>query len=521
MNTTGLRTLKTFARTLNSLGELYRIQGNPERAENYYTKAIKMAESLQSSSLKAQAESNLAAVQVDLGDYQTAMATAHRALRVLLARGAYEVIAWTQTVMARAQLAANRPDSAVFYGRQSWNLSRQIGNRDVARDASTVLTQAYARQNDFRQAYQFQRASIAYNDTLSGARVRQQLTILQQNADEVEKKAALAVQTEENRRRQVLLYFMLGSLIVLLIVAYGLFVNNRRKQRTNALLQQQRDEIQAQRDQTSQALADLKATQNQLVQREKLASLGELTAGIAHEIQNPLNFVNNFAEVSVELLDELADEQQKPDRDAGLEAELLTDLRQNLQKISQHGGRASSIVRGMLQHSRASTGQREATDVNALADEYLRLAYHGLRAKDKTFNAALETDFDPAVPVLSVDRQDMSRVLLNLFTNAFYAVNQRQKYSHAVNPAYQPAVSVRTRYQPGQVEVQIRDNGSGMSTDVQAKIFQPFFTTKPTGEGTGLGLSLAYDIVTKGHGGTMAVASKEGGGTLFIITLPT
>ncbi|UOQ98583.1 ATP-binding protein [Hymenobacter sp. 5317J-9] len=265
------------------------------------------------------------------------------------------------------------------------------------------------------------------------------------------------------------------------------------------------------------ALTELKTTQAQLIQSEKMASLGELTAGIAHEIQNPLNFVNNFAEVSAELVTELEEEREKPDRDLELEADLLADLKQNLQKIHQHGGRAASIVRGMLEHSRASSGERVPTDLNALADEYLRLAYHGLRAKDKSFNATLKPDFDPSLPPVEVISQDLGRVLLNLLTNAFYAVKQRQQRGE---PGYAPTVSVSTRREGDQVELRVKDNGTGMPESVKAKIFQPFFTTKPTGEGTGLGLSLSYDIVTQGHGGTLAVESREGEGTEFIISLP-
>lgn len=268
-----------------------------------------------------------------------------------------------------------------------------------------------------------------------------------------------------------------------------------------------------------QALDELKTTQDQLIQSEKMASLGELTAGIAHEIQNPLNFVTNFSDVSAELVQELLEEQQRPDRDLDLEAELLADLKQNLEKITHHGQRAASIVRGMLEHSRQSSGERTPTDLNVLADEYLRLAYHGLRAKDKSFNATLNTALDPALPKVSVIPQDLGRVLLNLLTNAFYAVHKRQQ--QGAEPGYQPTVSVTTAPNAeGDVEIRVRDNGTGIPPEVQQKIFQPFFTTKPTGEGTGLGLSLSYDIVTKGHGGSIEVESQPGQGTEFIITLP-
>ena len=267
-----------------------------------------------------------------------------------------------------------------------------------------------------------------------------------------------------------------------------------------------------------ETLAELQATQAQLIQSEKMASLGELTAGIAHEIQNPLNFVNNFSEVSVELIDELHQERQKTNlRDEELIDELLDDLRQNLQKITHHGRRADSIVKGMLQHSRASTGQKEPTDLNALAEEYLRLSYHGLRAKDKTFNATLKTDFDPRLGRVEVVAQDLGRVLLNLFNNAFHAVQEKKK---KYPEGYSPTVTVATKRQGDEVEIQVVDNGVGIPEGVVQKIFQPFFTTKPTGQGTGLGLSLSYDIVTKGHGGSLEVKTTEGQTTEFIVRLP-
>ncbi|GAB3776602.1 hypothetical protein GCM10028818_22560 [Spirosoma horti] len=263
--------------------------------------------------------------------------------------------------------------------------------------------------------------------------------------------------------------------------------------------------------------AELKASQAQLIQKEKLASLGELTAGIAHEIQNPLNFVNNFSEVSTELVEELEAEQHNPQRDPEVEAEILGDLKQNLLKITQHGSRAASIIKGMLAHSRPTTGEVEPTDLNALADEYLRLSFQGLRAKDKNFSCELVTQFDPTLSSVELVPQEIGRVLLNLFNNAFYAVRERQKQADS---AYQPRVTLRTAKTEKSVEIRVNDNGTGIPQSVKAKIFQPFFTTKPTGEGTGLGLSLSYDIVTKGHGGSLTVESQEGEGTAFVIQLP-
>jgi two-component system, NtrC family, sensor kinase len=270
----------------------------------------------------------------------------------------------------------------------------------------------------------------------------------------------------------------------------------------------------------NQSLENLKITQNQLIQSEKLASLGELTAGIAHEIQNPLNFVNNFSEMSVELAQELNEELDKEVMDKDLVEELMGDLIQNQEKISHHGKRASSIVKGMLEHSRTSTGVKELTDINALADEYLRLSYHGLRAKNKSFNSDFKTDLEENLPKIAVISQDLGRVFLNLINNAFYAVGKREIESKAIGENFKPLVIVSTKNTDNQIVISIKDNGTGMPEAVKAKIFQPFFTTKPTGEGTGLGLSLAYDIITKAHGGELKVESKEGEYTEFTIILP-
>ncbi len=285
-------------------------------------------------------------------------------------------------------------------------------------------------------------------------------------------------------------------------------------------------QVEKRTEELSNSLKELKSTQTQLIQSEKLASLGELTAGIAHEIQNPLNFVNNFSELSVDLAQEIKEEIDKieiQEKDKAYLDELLTDLGQNQEKINLHGKRASSIVTGMLQHARTSTGAKEPTDINALADEYLRLSYHGLRAKDPNFNAKMVTDFDPAVGKVDVIPQDIGRVLLNLINNAFYAVMQRERQlpeSLKLSGSYMPTVAISTQKTDSQIIIKITDNGTGIPDDVKAKIFQPFFTTKPTGQGTGLGLSLAYDIVTKGHGGTMRLETKEGEGAEFVIQLP-
>ncbi|OYU94401.1 MAG: hypothetical protein CFE21_16610 [Bacteroidetes bacterium B1(2017)] len=327
------------------------------------------------------------------------------------------------------------------------------------------------------------------------------MQIAQEKKDALDKIEELKKETEAKRIRNL----QFTAIGFFLLLAVFLFWTNRQKQKANKVLQEQKDKVES-------TLQKLKSTQAQLIQSEKLASLGELTAGIAHEIQNPLNFVNNFSEVSVELVQEIKEERQKPkeNQDESLVDEIFNDISQNLEKITLHGKRASSIVKGMLEHARTSTGEKELTDINALADEYLRLAYHGLRAKDSTFNSDFKTDFDEKLPKIEAIPQDIGRVLLNLINNAFYATKGVKN----------PLVEIKTACVENGIIVRVKDNGKGMSEATKAKIFQPFFTTKPTGEGTGLGLSLAYDIVTKGHGGTLEVESTEAEGTTFIIQLP-
>jgi signal transduction histidine kinase/ligand-binding sensor domain-containing protein len=305
------------------------------------------------------------------------------------------------------------------------------------------------------------------------------------------------------------------AIYALLAILIGLLVHKYQKAKTLRLARErsQKKELE-QAKEIEKAYKELKGTQAQLIQSEKMASLGELTAGIAHEIQNPLNFVNNFSEVNTELLIEMKEEIDKKNYDEV--SEIADDVIANQQKINRHGKRADTIVKGMLQHSRTRSGQKELTDINGLSDEFLRLAYHGLRAKDKSFNAKLETNFDDSIDKVNIIAQDIGRVILNLINNAFYAVNDRKKQGEE---GYEPTVTVGTKKSGDQLEISVKDNGNGIPPEIKDKIFQPFFTSKPTGEGTGLGLSLSYDIV-KAHGGALKVESSENKGTEFIIQLP-
>jgi signal transduction histidine kinase len=274
-------------------------------------------------------------------------------------------------------------------------------------------------------------------------------------------------------------------------------------------------ELKEEKEKVESTLTELKSTQSQLIQKEKMASLGELTAGIAHEIQNPLNFVNNFSEVNSELIDEMQQEIKAGNSDEAIA--ISNNLKDNQEKIKIHGKRADAIVKGMLQHSRHGQGVKQPSDINKLADEYLRLAFQGLRARDKSFNTTIQTDFDETIGNINIIPQEIGRVILNLVNNAFYAVGEKKKQQPI---GYEPIVSITTRSVNGKVEIAVKDNGNGIPTKVVDKIFQPFFTTKPTGQGTGLGLSLAYDIITKGHGGEIIVNTKENEGTEFVIEFP-
>ncbi len=305
------------------------------------------------------------------------------------------------------------------------------------------------------------------------------------------------------------------------IISFKLDRTEKVKRTTGILLEETIEELEQKRkaiEETNSALTksleELKAAQAQLIQAEKMASLGELTAGIAHEIQNPLNFVKNFSEVNAELIQELKEEIEN--KNWGEVKFIADDIAENEEKIIHHGKRADGIVKGMLQHSRTTTKKKESTDINELADEYLRLAYHGFRAKDNSFNADFKSELDEALPKINIIPQDMGRVFLNLINNAFYAVFKKAKQSES---GYKPSVVVSTKKLDNKTEIRVKDNGNGIPDSIKDKIFQPFFTTKPTGEGTGLGLSLSYDIITKGHGGKLKVETQEGKGTEFIIVL--
>ena len=419
---------------------------------------------------------------------------------VAIGQSEFREAATTCNGMAVAFKKMGENDSAIFYAKQGLKLGQMLSYRNRILAASTLLAELYA-EKDPKEAVKYYQIASAATDSLYGVRkvLKLQSSTMKEQGRMAEQEAARIAY--QNKVKQ---WGLVGGVAVFLFIALILYRNNRQKQKTNKVLET--------------TLANLRTTQSQLIQAEKMASLGELTAGIAHEIQNPLNFVNNFSEVNKELIEEVKSEKikDKSERNDELEMELLGDIEKNLEKISHHGKRADAIVKGMLQHSRISSGQKEPTDINALCDEYLRLAYHGLKAKDKSFNATIEAEFDNSITKINVNPQDIGRGMLNLINNAFYAVNEKAKQNIS---GYEPTVTVSTTKQNGKVEIRVEDNGNGIPQRMLDKIFQPFFTTKPTGQGTGLGLSMSYDIV-KAHGGEIKVETKERDYTRFIITLP-
>jgi signal transduction histidine kinase len=393
------------------------------------------------------------------------------------------------------------PDSAIYHAKLGLDAAAKAGTLEYLRDNTGALAAAYAYKNDYKNAYSYRNLFINYRDSMINSEVRNNIAVLEHNTELEKKQGEIALLNQQKKTQKNFLIAVSLVSLCILVTAIALLRNNRIKQKAKTKIEK--------------AYQQLKDAQAQLVQSEKMASLGELTAGIAHEIQNPLNFVNNFSEVNKELIEEMKTELKSGNNNEAIS--IANDISENEEKINHHGKRADAIVKGMLQHSRSSSGVKEPTDINALADEYLRLAYHGLKAKDKSFNTTMKTDFDGSIDKINIISQDIGRVLLNLYNNAFYAVNEKKKLN---GDTYETIVSVSTKKVGDKVLVSVKDNGNGIPQKVLDKIFQPFFTTKPTGQGTGLGLSLSYDIV-KAHGGEIKVETKEGEGSTFIIQLQT
>ena len=564
---------KGMATAQGNLGTIYSLMGNQTEALRAYDEARRRFEDIGSRESASISYLESGSVYFDLKRYDEARTALEKALQLSIQTRYKEIISKSYRLLSQVDTAQGNYQSALTYYNFYVTYRDSLSNAEAAKQMSEQRLQyEFSKKEDSMRLQQALIAEQLEKQTLFSRQQQQELklketalaltqkekdlqmlkflqtqTELQLTNEQNERKLALAQQDKvlqeaqlekqtlhsKQKEQELLLKdrklaiqkaqrnIWLAGAIALLVLSFIMFRNYRQKQNANHLLQQQNVELEDQRDKIKKALAELQQTQIQLIQKEKMASLGELTAGIAHEIQNPLNFVNNFSEVNVDIGKELKAEVAKlsltPEQQQSLQT-LADELMQNHQKITHHGKKAEAIVKNMLQHSRKSSGAKEPTDINGLVDECIELSYHGFRNKHMAFETKIETRFDGDLDRVNVIPQDISRVLVNLLNNAFYAVNERKKQ---LNGSFQPMVTVTTKNHGRYVSIIVKDNGTGMSENVTAKAFQPFFTTKPSGEGTGLGLSLSYDLVTRGHGGEMKIESKEGQGSKFIVQLPS
>ena len=539
-----LQRIAELSRTYQYAGILYQNAANYDKAISYYQSSIELAQQVKGFRLLSITYATLGRTYLSLKKPDSALYFLQQAYdnaskvgynrfigsillnigRVYLAEGKqekakeyfmrglfesnehyyYRGVVASNIELADLNKSQGHIDSILYYVQNGLPVAYYLNSPDLLLRSYKELTDFYKIKGNNDSTVKYQSLIIKINDSLFNSKRRQEF----QNIDFDAQQRQLQIEAAKTEERAKLrTYVLLAGLGVFLFIAIILYRNSLHRKKANILLSKQKNELET-------TLDTLKTTQNQLVQSEKMASLGELTAGIAHEIQNPLNFINNFSEVNTELIDELKEELANDNKQQAIE--IANDIKENEEKINNHGKRADAIVKSMLQHSRSSSGKKELTDINALADEYLRLAYHGMRSKEKSFNVDVRSDFDPTIEKVNVIQQDIGRVILNLITNAFYVVGEKKNS----NPDYEPVVTVNTKKAGDKILISVRDNGNGIPQKVLDKIFQPFFTTKPAGQGTGLGLSLSYDIITKGHGGELKVETKEGEGTVFIISIP-
>lgn len=506
--------------SLNNIGETNLEQGKIDAALREVSRAHDIAVQISNPEMMVLTTHTLGVVYERLDSTSLAVGKFEEALGLSRQNGYGTSVSKALIALARVQMKRNELEKALADGLEGLDIAGGMGQTQLQRDASQVLAEIYERMGDGNQAIRYFRMYKQYADSINN--IETQRAAVTAQANRIFSQKELEFQRQNLQQRWIIFSAFAGLLSLGAIV---LIVNRNRRKLNRAYtdLQHKNEVIETQKVKAELMLQQLQSAQAKLIQTEKMASLGELTAGIAHEIQNPLNFVNNFSDVNQEMLDEL----QQALRNGNVKeaTQLAEDIKENEAKINTHGKRADNIVKSMLQHSRGSAGVKELTDLNKLVDEYVRLAYHGYRARQKDFTVKLEVDPDPEIGKVNMVAQDIGRVLLNLLNNAFYAVQEKQR---TAGTDYSPSVTVRTRrHQPspgashqGSVSVSVIDNGMGMPASVREKIFQPFFTTKPTGQGTGLGLSLSYDIVTKGNGGTLQVNSAEREGTDMTMTLP-
>ncbi|HEY4323348.1 MAG TPA: ATP-binding protein [Mucilaginibacter sp.] len=497
---------------LLNIGEVFLYTHQIDSADHYLQLSYADAKKNNYADLLGNIERDLGEIEVSKGNKTIALQYFTHSIPYSVADEDAEMLSVTYLSIANLYHKYKQQDSAEYYAEKALDAAATQRYLQDVYNAEKVLYTYYEEDHNLLQAYKYLKLTTATKDSLfSQDKVKQLLTL---DFDQKQKERDIE-QARAQVRNNIRMYILIAGMVILVVLAFIFWRANKARTKAYNLLHRQKNEIDFQKAKVEHTLAELKSTQTQLIQSEKMASLGELTAGIAHEIQNPLNFVNNFSEVNTELIEDMEVELDKGNLN---EVKIIAaDIKENQQKIGQHGKRADFIVKGMLEHSRTSKGEKTLTNINVLADEFLKLSYHGLRAKDKSFNSETSTHFDEELPKVNVVQQDMGRVLLNLFNNAFYAVNQKAK---TAEPGYKPAVDVATVKENGSILIKVKDNGNGIPDAIKDKIMQPFFTTKPTGEGTGLGLSLSYDTIVKGHGGNITIDSVEGEYSLFSITLP-
>lgn len=505
-----------------NIGEVNFRLGKYNEAKDYLLKALEVNRTTNNKETGAFLSSILASIYLKQGKYEDAVTANQASEKLAIEIGSQEYISRSLLGIGEVNLALKNYEKAYSLTQEGINVARQIGFIELVRDGNETMSKICEAKGLGMQALYYHRQFKLYADSINNQQTEQRSANLAADYEYAKKEIVIKAEQEKKQiefqkktnQQRWIIFSAFAAFFSALLVAWLIFRSRQKTKKANDLLHHQNIEIDKQKNIVEKALRDLKATQTQLIQSEKMASLGELTAGIAHEIQNPLNFVNNFSEVNKELLEEM-----KEEIDNGNTEEvkaIANDVIYNQEKITEHGKRADAIVKGMLQHSRSSSGIKEPADINRLADEYLRLAHHGLRAKDKSVNASIKTEFDETIGNINIIPQDIGRVILNLITNAFYVVNEKSKQGIV---GYEPTVSVSTKKEGNKVFIAVKDNGNGIPQKILDKIFQPFFTTKPTGQGTGLGLSLSYDIV-KAHGGELRVETKEGGYAQFTIILP-
>ena len=543
------------ASAYGAIGDIYAITGNYPSANSYYNKAIPIlrqrSDSIQLASFilnageafrknkkydsalinfkesadifknrnynsgKAYAVGNIGMVYASTGKNELAEKNINEAIEMLtVLQDYYPICDYLISLSSMYQDKGETP-KALDYANRSLSLANQYYLKEQISNGNLKLSEIYEKAGKWEESLKNYKAHIIYRDSLNSTKTIQKMADLRTDFEVSQKQAEVNLLNRQKKLQRILLFIALIVLGIIVVLVIILLRNNRQKHTAYTLLSKAKATAEEQRDQINKALEELKQAQAHLIQSEKMASLGELTAGIAHEIQNPLNFVNNFSEVNADLITELQEENKKGNLDA-VHA-ISKEIFENAEKISHHGKRADAIVKGMLQHSRPGASKKDFTDINALTEQYFQLAYHGFRAKDKSFATAMHTDLDPKAGEINIVPQEIARVILNLLNNSFYAVSAKSKQA---GPDFKPAVSVSTKKENGKLLISIKDNGTGIPDAIKEKIFQPFFTTKGPGVGTGLGLSLSYDIV-RAHGGEIKVESKEGVGSEFTVILPS